>query len=197
MPALVRPRVIPPRIAVAAVLASSCSGCVSHYALPSGTPTAMLESHMDSDSTSVTSTSYWMTTFHDLGCTAPLRVQSKLWSGKNYTTSPVEIQAGSPFVLSTTYMDSRFAQNRACIATVSFVPQAGRRYRSSLLVRANAMTCEMKVTDVSTGTEQAVAYDVPEHACGEGGQPLPSNGHSIVTTWQFTVQPNYSAPRKK
>ena len=169
-------------------LALTCSGCVQHYAIKAGQPTATLLSHMDNDSTQVFNSNYYTTAYDDESCKGQGRLQTKVLAGRSSTSQSVPIRADSPLLVSMTYMEGRFGQLRSCIATAKFTPQVDRSYKADLHVRDNTVTCGMDVLDITNGTEASTSYTLPEHACAEGIGQIPGNGKAIWTNIKVEVQ---------
>jgi hypothetical protein len=78
------------------------------------------------------------------------------------TTDPTPIAAGEPFIFSGYYGDSRMAQNRTCVATGVFTPQAGHRYRALLVVEGQVTSCKLGVYDATSGKPEQIPMSMPK-----------------------------------
>ena len=109
----------------------------------------------------------------------------------HYSGKTITIPAGKPFVLTHHHVDSRFAENRRCSVTVSFLPERGKRYRSHFYVDANANRCDASVATAGAGGQLATnvaSFKYPENLCLDGENKGPRNRVAVWTEWRVNGQ---------
>src|SRR3954470_5328580 len=119
------------------------SACMPTYTVAPDKPKARFSLAAENESRSTTMRNIWARAFKNLACEEPTRAGNKVLTDGDLATEAVQILAGESFVFTTTYMDARFAQNRKCSVTGSFVPQADRTYKGVLLVNQDVTACKL------------------------------------------------------
>ena len=138
--------------------ALALTGCVSHYAVPTGTPTATLTLAASIDDYPGS----WalVQNFADASCAASptgtrlATFTTKSMQGKSDPHSGIDIQvaAGKPFVFSYVFQrgTAPFTDTIACTMTESLVPTPGARYRAIFQVIGGQCGVSVTRTDGAT-----------------------------------------------
>lgn len=179
--------------AFSAALASlALTGCLSIYQMPAGSPSATFSLEVYSDATGTTLRTAYARALRDTDCAHSAhgyRLGDMANSNSNpLRTTPVSIGAQGPFAFTANYTDARFAQNRSCRVTATFVPRPGARYKAVLNVQDNVQKCELGVYDATSGSLKQVEFSMPPHSCGDQGEKVRGNGQPLWTDWHITVQ---------
>ena len=94
------------------------------------------------------------------------------------------IQSGKPFIFTYHYIDSRFGQNRTCSATVSFLPERGKKYNSYFRVKPEVATCEASVSDPNAKPGDNVSsFKYNENLCLSGSNQGSVNPQAVWINW--------------
>lgn len=175
------------RVVAALVSLLVVTGCVSTYRLPSDQSSATMSFDLSSDSTGTTGKAFILTTFDDLNC-APSKYGSKLdskaFANDREQLGPLRVAAGKPLTFAVTYSESRFAQNRACSFTASFLPLPEQAYTVRFAVVDQSAACGLQIAD---GGGSEVRYEAPELSCAETLAGKVKNGGAGILNWKFEV----------
>jgi hypothetical protein len=98
------------------------------------------------------------------------------------TTVPVS--SGKPFIFTYYYIDARFAQNRKCSLTVSFLPESGKSYNSYFYVDPEVTRCDATIyspNDKPGNNVSSFAYN--PNRCINGRNDGPRNGQATWINW--------------
>ena len=169
-------------------------GCATSHKVPEGNPTARFSLRAEVDA-STTTTRVAYTLIHDEKCNNHADgvdggASRNFGSPLSIQTDPISISSEKPLYFTANYIDSGFAQNRACSLTGVFNPKTDHTYQARLAVLDNVTACQLGIFDISNGQEEAIEFQMPEHVCtGEGG-PKIKNGQAMQLNWKIKVIPN-------
>lgn len=164
------------------------TGCATQYRAPNDKAKAKLIVDMESDSTNTTLISIYVRA-HDMPDCNPSphgeTLTSERFANKKTTLAPEDIIAGEQFTFTVSYIEARFAQNRSCSFTASFVPEVDMTYFAHFRSLNNGMTCDLKMDDHQ---KKPVAFTEPEFSCVKSlaGQSIQNRKASILN-WRVTA----------
>lgn len=162
------------------------AGCISTYQLKDRTKSAELIIAGESNSTSTTYRVLYAQAFQDEDC-RPNENGTHL-NGKlsHEGSEPVLILAEADFVFTVRYSEARFSQTRRCAITAKFRPSESHRYKAKLVSLGEVDRCFLSIFDVTTGTDEQVAFTMPAHACTYEADK-PPNGQPQWTIMNYRV----------
>jgi hypothetical protein len=110
--------------------------------------------------------------FGDAACESKEKGKKIARKKRNKPIEPVRVAAGKSLTLAFWYIEADFGRNTECSYTWTFVPEAGKKYKASLSVAADAK-CQARLV-VDTG--EAVETTTPVHSCVIGfyGRRIPN-----------------------
>jgi len=77
------------------------------------------------------------------------------------------LNAGSRVHFNLNYIDVRFAQNRMCESSVSFIPAANHDYQVEFIVDRNVTRCDARVVEIGVnGAKSSAEFSAPPLVCG-------------------------------
>ena len=173
-------------------VAIGIAGCVPTYRVPQLKPTAEFTLTAENDSSGTTSRNILVWVYKNEACERHpygMRAGSDFGNSPVETTDPTPIAAGEPFIFSGYYGDSRMAQNRTCVATGVFTPQAGHRYRALLVVEGQVTSCKLGVYDATSGKPEQIPMSMPKYVCDDSGKTNRPNGQPLWQDWKIQVMP--------
>jgi len=169
--------------------AAGLAGCAAIYQAPASKPTAEFQLASTNDSSGTTSRSIQAWIWKNEECEQSeygRRSGFKNTNDASIYLDPLRIVAGEKFVFTANYTDARFAQNRRCAITASFMPVAEHRYFALFLVGNDGLSCEVGVYDTTSGKNEKVPFSMPPHLCDGGGKSDRANGQPLTTNWVIT-----------
>lgn len=170
------------------VLALLLASCASHYDYKA-TDSATLRVVGNTPN-------FYVEAYEDMNC-VPSKAGTRLATfygptkdvASHETGKTVSISSGKPFVLTHRYIDARFAQNRTCSVTVSFVPEAGKTYQTYFYVEPDVSGCDTFVSGPSSRAGENVAsFQYNENLCLGGANKGPMNRQAVWINWKANVQ---------
>ncbi|WP_156900015.1 hypothetical protein [Luteimonas mephitis] len=171
-----------------AALALALAGCVSQYEYGAAPDSATLRI--------VGNTANFFTdAYENEGC-KPNRSGGRLatfYGPTKDAPSPeagktVLIPSGKPFVLTHRYIDARFAQNRICSVTVSFVPEPGGIYQTYFYVEPEVEGCDTLVSEAGGSPGESVSsFKYNEKLCPSGLDRGAMNRQPVRVNWKADV----------
>lgn len=99
----------------------------------------------------------------------------------------VLIPAGTSFTLTHYYIDVRFAQNRTCGVTVSFVPEAGKKYITNFSVSRDVTKCDASIVEPAISENNVPSFKYNELYCLTGRNEGENVGRPTWINWGATV----------
>lgn len=86
---------------------------------------------------------------------------------EKFTSDIFTLNAGSRVYLNLGYIDARFAQNRICTSTVSFIPMPNEDYHLEFIVDRTVSRCDGRVLGTNAdGTKFSAEFSIPPLVCG-------------------------------
>lgn len=175
------------------VLPIAITGCATAYKLPKDLPSATYSLAAEIDASSTTGRTIY-TLMLDESCNrseygSDGGKKSIFGSDPKIETTPIAIRAEKPLQFTTSYIDARFAENRACSVTGIFTPKTNHIYQARMKVEQNVTACKLGIVDISSGTEEPVDFTMPPYVCGEGKPSNVKNGRPLQLNWHFQVVP--------
>lgn len=171
--------------AVALCATMILGGCASAYRAPEAGASATISFDLTSDSTGTSTRTFTAWAYEDLSCKPSkygAKLDSKALADAHEILGPTKVAGGSPFTFALSYIEARFAQNRECSYTASFVPAAGQTYAVNFAVVNQSLGCGLKITDQSG---ESVQYQSPEYSCAETMAGKIKNGGAGILDWKI------------
>ncbi len=178
------------KIIVLICIAFGLTGCVASYIVPDSAAKASFYLAVQSDAESTSLRNISLTVLGDENCKEHqygTRAGSNIHNVGTAGTDTVKILANEKFVFTAMYVDARFAQNRKCVVTASFVPTEHHTYKALLAVTDDVRACKLGIYDVTSGKDQQLEFSMPKYACDITDLGIRPNGQPLWINWKATV----------